>query len=308
MPPASSSRRRSRRPARTLAALVLAAAGCGDDGGTAVDAGPDGPPGAACAADREPTARFHVIPEPGAGSRVGSQAGGQLLAFARPRLATTLVTDGGCRFVGPSPALCDPACSGGAVCDVDGACVPYPEALAAGAFTVTGTTPPLTLQPQAGNGYYVDQLYPHLFGVDAAITMALAGQGAVEPLTATVRGVPVLTLPTTQLTAREHQPMEVRWDPMPRPAGAEVLVHFDSDHHGVLAYLECTAPAAAGSLTIPTSVLDPLILAGETGIGTYIENAWIEVHHQARIDTARGCAVFETYSDEFVHVETIRAR
>jgi hypothetical protein len=290
-----------------LFALPALLAGCGDDGGAGADAGPDAPPGAACADGVEPTTRFTVTPEPGAASRIGSQVGGQVESGAAPRLAATLVTEGACRFVGARPALCDPACTGDTVCDVDGACVGFPSALAAGSFHVTGTTPPVTLTPQAGNGYYADRSYPGLFRPDDVITMTLDGAGPVAPLTATVRGVPVLTLPTAQLTAREHQPMVVRWDPITAPTTAQVLVHFDSDHHGVLAYLECTAPAAAGSLTIPASILDPVILAGETGIGTFIENAWIEVHDQVRIDTPRGCAVFQTYSDEFVDVTTVRA-
>ena len=129
----------------------------------------------------------------------------------------------------------------------------------------------------------------------------------MAPLAATVRGVPPLALPTTLLTAREHQPMVVAWTPITTPADAEVLLHFDNDHHGTRAYLECVAPAEAGTLTIPATVLDPLIVAGETGIGTYIENAWIEVHHQARLRTDRGCAVLESYADQFVHVDTVRA-
>jgi hypothetical protein len=294
---------------RPYPALALAlAAACGDDGGPAGgDAGPDAPPATACSADRPPSARFSVIPEPGAGSRIGTQAGGQLLAGPPPRFATTLHREGACRFVGPTPALCEPACGASEICDADGVCVGFPETLAAGTFTVTGTTPPLMLTPRPGNSYYVDRGYPGLFAANDAITLALTGEGEVAPLSATVRGVPPLTLPTTQLTAREHEPMVIRWNPIASPADAEVLVHFDSDHHGVLAYLECTAPAAAGTLTIPASVLDRLILAGETGIGTFIENAWIEVHHQARLDTPRGCAVLESYSDSFVFVETIRA-
>lgn len=298
-------------PTRPLAAcslaLLVVGAGCGGDAG-AHDAGTDGPPiDPSCARDREPTARFSVVAEPGASARLGSQVGGQLLAFPRPRLEATLLAEGSCWFVGARPALCEPACAGAQVCDVDGRCVDYPEPLPAGAFTVTGTTPPVTLTPRAGNGYYADQGYPGLFRADDVLTLTLAGDGVVAALAATVRGVPPLALPTTQLVAREHAAMDVAWQPIAAPADAEVLVHFDSDHHGVRAYVECVAPAAAGQLTIPAALLDRLILAGETGIGTFIENAWIEVHHQARLETPRGCAVLESYADQFVHVETVRA-
>lgn len=288
-------------------ALLGALARCGGDAG-GLDAGADGPPiDPSCARDREPSARFSVVAEPGASARIGSQVGGQLLAFPRPRLEATLLTEGSCWFVGARPALCEPACAGAQVCDVEGRCVDYPEALPAGAFTVTGTTPPVTLTPHAGNGYYAEQGYPGLFRADDVLTLALAGDGPVAALAATVRGVPPLALPTTALIAREHAPMDVAWTPITAPAEAEVLLHFDSDHHGVRAYVECVAPAAAGQVTIPAAILDRLILAGETGIGTYIENAWIEVHHQARLATPRGCAILESYADQFVQVETVRA-
>lgn len=297
-----------RRPSPAWPALIAAALlGCGSGGGDPPDASDGAPVDPRCALDREPSTRFTLVAEPGAGSRVGTQASGQVLPHPPPQLAATLVTEGACRFVGPRPALCDPACDGGEVCDVDGRCVAFPEALAAGELTVTGTTPPLRLTPRAGNGYYADQPYPGLFGAGDELVLALAGDGAVAPLTATVRGVPPLALPTTALVAREHQPLTVTWTPITVPSDAEVRVHFDNDHHGVTAYLECLAPAAAGSVTIPAAILDRLIEAGETGIGTYIENAWVEVHHQVRLETPRGCAIVESYADQFVSVETVRA-
>jgi hypothetical protein len=297
--------RRSRPPWPT--AIVAALLGCGSGGGDTPDAS-DGPPvDPRCAPDRPPSARFTVVSEPGAGARVGTQASGQVLPHPGPQLAATLVTEGACRFVGPRPALCAPACTGDQVCDVDGQCVAFAEALPAGELTIDGTNPPLRLTPRAGNGYYTDRAYPGLFAAGDELVLALAGDGPVAPLTATVRGVPPLAMPTTALVAREHQPLTVAWTPITTPAEADVLLHFDNDHHGVTAYLECVAPAAAGSLTIPAAILDPLIEAGETGIGTYIENAWLEVHHQVKLETPRGCAIFESYADQFVSVDTIRA-
>ncbi|MEZ4401429.1 MAG: hypothetical protein R3B06_15495 [Kofleriaceae bacterium] len=300
----------TRTPGVLVLTTALGAFACGGADGGASDGGVDAavppPPGPACASGGEPTARFTVVPEPGAAMRIGSQAGGHVASGAMPRLLATLVTEGSCRFVGPRPALCEPGCTDGTVCDVDGVCAAFPVDLPAGVFTITGTTPPVSLEPRAG-GYYSEQAYPGWFRPDDELTLSLAGADAVAPMTATVRGVPALTLPTTQLTATEHQPMVIRWDPIPTPTGAEVLVHFDNDHHGVSAYLECVAPAAAGMVTVPAAVLDPLIAAGETGIGTFIENAWIEVHHRVALDTPRGCAVFESYSDRFVTVDTVRA-
>ena len=67
-------------------------------------------------------------------------------------------------------------------------------------------------------------------------------------------------------------------------------------------------PATAGEVTIPATLLDQLILAGETGIGTYIENVWIEVHHRALVPTPHGCAAVDGYAAEFLFIDTVRAK
>ena len=109
------------------------------------------------------------------------------------------------------------------------------------------------------------------------------------------------------MTAIEHQDLAIQWTAITTPADAEVVVHLDNDHHGLSAFVECQAPAAAGALVVPAAVLDPLILAGETGIGTYIENAWIEVRQRAVRATERGCAAVDAYAAQFLQVDTVRA-
>lgn len=286
---------------RALIALGLAACG-GDD----VPAGIDAAVGT-CTPASPTHAGFVVMGEPATFGPSGSQAGGAYQSGPEPRLATTAAEAGGCRYVTARPALCEPACAGSDVCDVDGHCVRFPDNLAAGTLSITGTNPPLTLSPQPGNSYYPDTSYPGFYRAGDTIGLALAGASGIAPLTATVVGVPTIALPTDQLTATEHQDLAVAWTPIPTPAGARVIVHFDNDHHGTRSYLECEADAATGTLTIPAAILDRLILDGETGIGTYIENAWIAVRNRTLVPTERGCAAVDALSDQFVFVKTVRA-
>ena len=293
---------------RVAVVAVMMIAGCGDDGGSAAsDAGVDAMPGG-CDATSELHARFVIIGEVAVRGPMGNQASGAYMSGTSPQTIATLAEAGGCRFVGPRPALCDPPCAGEDLCDVEGRCVRYPDVIPAGTMTITGTTPPLTLEPEAdGNSYRTPTSYPQLYRPGDVLTLALAGAAGVAPLHAEVIGVPSIALPTDQLTAIEHQDLVIAWTPVAQPADAEVVVHLDNDHHGIAAYLECRAPASAGSLTVPAAILDRLILAGETGIGTYIEHAWIELRHRALRTTERGCAAVDAYSDHFLLVDTVRA-
>jgi hypothetical protein len=166
--------------------------------------------------------------------------------------------------------------------------------------------PSLELDPQPGGSYYTTESYPNLYRPGDELVLTGAGQGDVPGFELRTRGIDALTLPTKQLMAVEHEDMVVTWNAASSPAGSRVIVHMDNDHHGISAYVECVADDT-GALTIPAAVLDRLILAGESGIGTYIENAWI-----ARVNTGTSagqapCVAFRAESLESVLVDTIRA-
>ena len=124
-----------------------------------------------------------VVGEPASSGPIGSQVGGAYHDHPAPRTEATMAEAGGCRYVAARPALCEPACTGSDVCDVDGHCGGYPTTLTAGTLTVTGTTPPITLEPQPGNSYYPQTSYPGLYrpGDDVAkldrAVHALTAQG-----------------------------------------------------------------------------------------------------------------------------------
>jgi hypothetical protein len=291
--------------------LVLAACGGDDDGGSG-DGGdrpdaadpdqPDGGPGDRVCGPATRHARFSVTSTDSLGGVYGAWDD-------RPPPAPDVpeVEEGGCFFVGPASYFCDPPCDG-TLCTADGTCQPIPMTIAAGTVHIGGTDPELDLEPQPGNSYYTTESYPSLYQPGDRITVSSDGADGVPAFEISARGVPELTVPWESVTATEHQEIEVTWNTDEgSPAGAQVVLHMDNDHHGVRAYVECWSDDT-GSLTVPAAVLDPLILAGESGIGTYIENAWMARRHRGTIETDAGCAVLDGESMLYgVQVETVRA-
>jgi hypothetical protein len=294
-----------------LVAGSVAVAGCGGGGGGGdpVDASPDQPDAAnpGRCEDRDLFALFRASPEQIVAGRYGSQAGGWVNDARAPEIVTPIDSAGACQYIAPQPVLCEPACTGGTVCDVHGACVLFPTTVAAGTVTITGTSPALTMEPQPGNSYYVMMAYPALYGSGDALVLDVEGGGGIDPIHLETVGIPVLTMPTDQFTAREHEDLVIAWDAVAGVPGTEVVIELHNDHHAGPEYIACTTDAALGSVTVPSAILDQLILAGENGIGTYIESAWIELRHRGRVTTSRGCAAFDADADRFISVETIRA-
>lgn len=297
--------------ALTLAAATAAACGgSGDDGAddtgddSGDDSGDDGGDDAPCDPE-DIVAWVRVSPEPGASGPRGSQAEAQVLATRPIQLEAPTDTVDGCAFYGPSPALCEPACTGGELCDIHGECLPYDEPIAAGTITISGTTPVVALEPTQFNTYYSQENLPGLFGPSDPLTVDIEGEGELAGFQIQTLGIPVLELPTTNLTAVETVGLTMSWTPTDVD-GAEFVLHMDNDHHAGPESVECVVPASAGTLTVPPAILDQLILAGEAGIGTYIENAWVQLRRRGTIETARGCATFDADSADFVSVETIR--
>ena len=295
---------------KAVAAVLLAACGGGGptpsiDGAPTVDGAPaiDGNPDL-CASAAPPlhaTFTFEVYGPDSAGFSATIED--------RPVTDTDIVdtTDGACRYVRPGSPFCDPACVGEA-CGLDQQCHPYPTGLFAGVLTTSGTHPTLSLEPNLFPGSY----YPK-GGVPSGWLVPGETVGAAVPgddapaISGEIVVVAPLELPVSELTATEHQAMTVAWIPAPAGQGGQVVVHFDNDHHGTRSYLECIALDVAGEVTIPVSVLDPLIADGATGIGTYIENAYIRRQQRTVVTTPLGCAAVQSVSQAWVQVETVLA-
>lgn len=281
--------------------------GAGGDGGDRPDASDDGdlPDGGqdetTCPVERQ-NARFVITSSSEYGGFGGSWTDRPMPAQLEEKVAA-----GGCAFWAPEPSFCDPPCEGATVCAVGGTCQLYPTTIGAGDLHVAGSSPELDLaEPDPGFGYYTIDNHPSLFQAGDELTLTGGGSG-VDDFEITTRGVPGLTMPSTSFTATEHEDMQIVWNAdESSPDGTRIVLHMDNDHHGTRAFVECWSDDT-GEIVVPSEVLDPLILAGESGIGTYIENAYMSRIARGWVPTDAGCAAFDSESLVSVSVETVRA-
>jgi hypothetical protein len=214
--------------------------------------------------------------------------------------------EGNCAFYAPEPSFCDPACEPDEVCTVGGVCRFWPGVIPIGHLTVTGTTPTLELDPQPGFSYYTMESYPNLFRPGDEITLTASGADDIGAFSVSTIGAPQLSGDWQDLTAVRDEAFTITWNTQPTsPPGTEVTVHMDSDHHGIQAYVECIADDADGSVTVTPAVVNMLIEAGETGIGTYIENAYITRLSTGTTETSNGCVAFASESHSPIYVDTV---
>lgn len=298
---------------RRLPVLLILLAACGGDddgdggdGSERPDADPDDPDAGqgelTCGPARQ-HARFTVSSTEAFGS-----AGGQYDDRPYPSIAEPSVVAGDCGFFAPESYFCDPGCTDGTICTAGEVCKPIPLAVSVGTLHVGGTDPELDLEPTEWNTYYTDDSYAGLYQPGDQVTVSGGGGDTdVEAFEITARGVPELTVPFESLTATEHQDMTVPWDQAAdAPDGSRVVLHMDSDHHGAPGYIECWA-ADDGEVTVAADLIDAIIAVGESGIGTYIENAYIMRVDVGTDDLGGGdCLVFHTESRELIYVETVR--
>jgi hypothetical protein len=289
-------------PARSLwPILSVAILACGGGGGDdRPDAG-DGPDAAPLACPAAPHAFFTIWSTP-----ESSQFQGAYSDVAWPTIVEPKQEAGDCTYFAPEPPFCDPACEGETLCATGSVCRGFPQAIDVGTVRVAGTDPELELEPTPYNTYVTSEAFPGLYQPGDELTVSLGGAGDIDALSLTVRGVPTLVVENTALTARDHEDLLVTWQPEPSsPEGTEVVFRADNDHHGIQAFILCRT-ADDGELVVPSAVLDLLIEAGETGIGTYIENAWLARVNRDTSDTDLGCAEFQSESQQPISIEVMR--
>jgi len=283
-----------------LAAVVLLLAGCPestqDD-----DAGDDDTMAGECGWT-DTWGWFGVELNQNGGSFQGIYASG-----VNPHLLSPHAEEGDCVFYRYSPPLCDPPCESPDTCAFDGTCRPEPTWLDVGAVTLTGTTPEITLEPTDHNTYYTTEAYSDLYTPGDTLTVEASGSAEVDPFSLSVDGTSLLSPLDQSFTMAEGEPMVITWDALGSPPEGRVLVHLDNDHHGISAYAECDTLASAGEITVPASIVDLMISAGHSGIGTYVENATIQRYTQTTIPHDPGCVAFATTSSDWLDIETVLA-
>jgi hypothetical protein len=221
-----------------------------------------------------------------------------------PLMLDALIEAGDCTFFGFDPMPhCEPACDPPQVCGPDEQCHDWPAGIDVGTVEVTGTQPPLSLQPGFGNAYYGDQTYLDLVEPGAEITLAASGTGTIGSFELRARGVAPWEIVPDPLVMVRGEELAVRWQPASDPPDAQILVHLRADHHaGSTARITCIADDGVGEVLIDAALVDALIDAGTGGLGTYVESARIMRASADTILTDAGCAMFYVGADVPVDV------
>lgn len=174
-----------------------------------------------------------------------------------PTTQVVTVEEGDCKLlVGAltDPWNCDPQCTWGESLCIDGACVPYPTPVSAGAITLTGLPEPVTLAPLGDKRYpAVYELPADLFDAGAAIHVTSPG-GDVPALDLAARGVEPLLAEREPLVPGE--PLVLTWTvPDHAVPGTRILVELMTGWHGspTLTTIWCET-TDDGELTIPASL------------------------------------------------------
>ncbi len=183
----------------------------------------------------------------------------EVVLWSGPVPTTQKVTaqEGDCKLlVGAltDPWNCTPECTWGETLCIDGACVPYPAPVSAGAITLTGLPEPVTLAPLADKRYpAVYELPADLFDAGGAIHVTSPGAD-VPALDLAARGVEPLIAEREPLVPGE--PLVLTWTVPPEPVpGTRILVELMTGWHGSpnLTTIWCET-ADDGELTVPASL------------------------------------------------------
>ncbi len=236
----------------------------------------------------------------------GAGFSGVLLDSPSPFTTQELVSAGECRLYGwEHQPHCDPPCEGETICAYDDTCRAWPANLSVGTLRLLGTEPELELEPTEWGSYTYTEAWPTPYAPGAQLTLQAQGAGQVDAFTLTLAGSPLLEQERIELTMRPGQPLIIPWDPPEGPEGMRMRVRLSIDHHASTpGYAACDAPAGQGSVTVSSAIVDGLIAAGATGIGTYVESSSLTLASEAWADTSSGCIVFETASSQHFDVGT----
>jgi hypothetical protein len=181
--------------------------------------------------------------------------------------------EGSCRYFHLEPGFCDPACTGGEVCDVGNACVAYPALVSAGTLTVEGLGDPISIEPADWSpGTYVGPatLPADLFDAGDPVGARFAGD-AFPAVSFAARGVASIdtALRDTGFEMRGGADAEVRWTPGPDPdACVSVVLNGSNRAHGAPLddVIRCVGPDD-GTLVVPQAMVERFPI-GETPVLT----------------------------------------
>lgn len=206
--------------------------------------------------------------------------------------------EGDCRLLLPRHPLCDPACTGGAMCVADElgetACIPQPEAADVGTLQVTGLGEPFEIE-RAGRSYQpvgIELAFPPCEDGEP-IEIAAEG-GAFDAFELRSTCVAPMVFPGPVAIER-GMPLQLTWEPPSDPELTRVQVHFDISHHGgARGLIDCDLEDD-GSHAIPAALVDGLVDLGVSGFPTLVLTRSAVAHGS----TSQSEAVVLTVSSSF---------
>jgi len=197
----------------------------------------------------------------GDGTPVEQRAGqvdASYFAQPPPRWHREVARAGECVLLRYTPALCDPACEGGAVCVDTNTCAPPADFAYAGAIRFAGLRAAVELIGQDGYYYASDALPADLFDDDATVSVTLAG-AEIAAHTISARGVaPLVPDLVSSITLEPGQDHVVRWTPAAGDARIRLTLNGNNAGHGApyAGIIECDSPDVAGAVTIAAALVD----------------------------------------------------
>jgi hypothetical protein len=182
--------------------------------------------------------------------------------------------EGDCRLLTPQFPFCSVSCGGAAACVADEVCLAYPNLYDIGIVTVTGVhpsegVPDVTMEPASGAYQTLDPLPFPPFQENEEIVLEAAG-GDIPGFTITSRGIAPLVMSGDTPALARDQALDLEWT-APGIAGASTIhVKLDISHHGGFrGKIECDV-VDTGSLSIPASLINPLLDLGVAGFPSVV--------------------------------------
>ena len=201
--------------------------------------------------------------------------------------------EGACSVYEFSLWSCDPACTGGEICDDTGACIAAPLNMDLGTVHVTGLTSPVEMDPNSSFAYQFQDIDNPPFVPGQPILLTAPGSEATGPVILDGVGVTPLEVPNPDIVLEDAADMQVTWTPSDDAEGG-IHGEFMIDQHGASKrWIYCDWDDT-GTGTVPAS-LTSLLCDDWTGLPSF---ATADLYRRTvdSMETADGCAELRVLS------------
>jgi len=216
--------------------------------------------------------------------------GGMVEDGPEPWILDEIRSEGDCTlYAWDHRPICEPECIQPEYCGYGDQCHPMPAVISVGTVDVSGTSPAVTLQ-EIDNGVYIGgEDFPDLYTPGDTLTVTATGGSSIGPFQLTVPGVAPLDPHCEELTMSPGQDLVCTWTPGTVADARFRFTLYKSDQHGALpAELVCITDDDAGTLTVPTSLVDA-IWAMDVFDGLNPVSGNVQRYTEQVIQTERGC-------------------